>query len=295
MSNTTKTKTSLSITKDTSDSVDIGLIMPLAPVKDYPPTQFEDVRDIIKSVVGSISDHNFAVSMVSDSEEVSIIQKTIVQNIYEYPLVIVDVSSKNPNVMFELGLRLAFDMPIILIKDDKTDYSFDTAPIKTITYRSDLRHPDILEFTSKLKQSIINTYKKSLEDKDYSPYLSSFGDIKVKEISESSVNTNEALTTILEKVTGLTERQRNLEDMFQNKYRHEAIDGLKDYYERLFDTDYQTWSNIDLTNTNSSDYKQWLKSSNEFITDNFPSSHVSRAKARELFNEIAENADPLPF
>jgi hypothetical protein len=32
-----------------------------------------------------------------------------------------DVSGKNANVMFELGLRLAFDNPTIIIKDDKTE------------------------------------------------------------------------------------------------------------------------------------------------------------------------------
>jgi hypothetical protein len=34
---------------------------------------------------------------------------------------------KNPNVMFELGMRLAFDKPAIIIKDNRTNYSFDTA------------------------------------------------------------------------------------------------------------------------------------------------------------------------
>ena len=57
------------------------------------------------------------------------IHKTIVQNLYLNPIVVCDVSGKNANVMFELGLRLAFDKPTIIIKDDKTDYSFDTSVV----------------------------------------------------------------------------------------------------------------------------------------------------------------------
>jgi len=34
--------------------------------------------------------------------------------------------------MFELGLRLAFDKPAIIVKDDNTSYSFDTAPIECV-------------------------------------------------------------------------------------------------------------------------------------------------------------------
>jgi hypothetical protein len=53
------------------------------------------------------------------------------------------VSGKNPNVMFELGIRLAFDKATIIIKDDKTDYSFDTSVIQHIPYPRDLRHNQI--------------------------------------------------------------------------------------------------------------------------------------------------------
>jgi hypothetical protein len=34
--------------------------------------------------------------------------------------------------MFELGMRLAFDKPTVIIKDDKTDYMFDTGIIEHV-------------------------------------------------------------------------------------------------------------------------------------------------------------------
>lgn len=284
---------STSSEKAPEDPINIGLIMPLAPIPSYPPAQFDDVREIIKDTIDSIEDFHFKVSMVSDSDEVSIIQKIIVQNIYDYPLVIVDVSGKNPNVMFELGMRLAFDMPIVLIKDEKTDYSFDTAPLKTIGYRSDLRHPNILKFKSDLRSAILSTYKKSLKDPSYSPYLSSFGDIKVKEISSSSVNTTEALTQILSQMDKMSDKQLTIEEMMQGNYRQEAIDGLQKYYKSLFSDDFDKWNNISLEDSKSDSYKEWLLVTRQFILKNFPHSKIPVTAAIDVFNEVSKNA--LPF
>jgi len=63
--------------------------------------------------------------------------------------------------MFELGLRLAFDKPTIIVKDDKTTYSFDTAPIEHLEYPRDLRFPRMVEFKSRLKEKIKGTHNKS--------------------------------------------------------------------------------------------------------------------------------------
>lgn len=289
--NDTETTKSTSIA--TPEPISIGLIMPLAPIADYPQSQFEDVRSIIEETIVSITKYNFHVSMVSDSDEVAVIQKTIIQNIYNYPLVIVDVSGKNPNVMFELGMRLAFDMPIVLIKDEKTDYSFDTAPIKTIEYRSDLRHPSIINFTNELKRSIINTYEKSEKDHAYSPYLSSFGDIKVKEISNSSVDATEALSSILNQVNNISKKQLNMEELVERNYNHDVAVAVRKYFESLFAADYTKWSNVTLEDTNSDSFKDWAIGLSKFVKENFPNSHIKVNQAKEIFKDVSENA--LPF
>jgi hypothetical protein len=49
--------------------------------------------------------------------------------------------------MFELGMRLAFDKPTIVIKDDVTKFNFDTSPIKHLQYRRDLRYMDMVKWT----------------------------------------------------------------------------------------------------------------------------------------------------
>lgn len=148
-----------------------GLIAPIAAMDGCSEAHWEEVRFIIKE---ALQDTDFIVELVSDSNEIGIIQKRIVENIYYNEMVICDVSGKNPNVMFELGMRLAFDKPTIIIKDDKTNYSFDTAPIEHIEYPRDLHYLTIQNFKTKLKSKVVATYEAS-KKADYTTFLKHFG------------------------------------------------------------------------------------------------------------------------
>jgi len=146
--------------------------MPIATHPDYPKNHWNDVLNII---IESIEGTEFEPRLVSDDVAVGLIHDRIVTNIYNDEIVICDVSSKNPNVMFELGLRLAFDKPTIIIKDEKTGYSFDTGVIEHIEYPSSLRFHEIMDFKKKLSERVTATYKKSSSDKNFSPFLGTFG------------------------------------------------------------------------------------------------------------------------
>lgn len=68
-----------------------------------------------------------------------IIHGKIIQNIENADLVLCDMSILNPNVFFELGIRIAINKPVCLIKDDLTEkVPFDTAIINCHHYLSTL-------------------------------------------------------------------------------------------------------------------------------------------------------------
>jgi hypothetical protein len=160
-----------------------GIIMPISGTDTYSSEHWVDVKILLEEV---ISDAGFIANLVSDADEIGIIHNRIVSNIYSNPIIICDVSSKNPNVMFELGLRLAFDKATIIIKDDITNYNFDTAPIEHLTYPRDLRYSTINKFKTKLKDKLISTYKAS-QKQDYSTFLKNFVQYKPKlEVQEIS-------------------------------------------------------------------------------------------------------------
>jgi len=94
-----------------------GIVMPISSIDGCNEAHWSDVHEILTE---AIEDAGFEANLVSNADDVGIIQKRIIQNLYENPIVVCDVSGKNPNVMFELGLRLAFDKPTIIVKDDRT-------------------------------------------------------------------------------------------------------------------------------------------------------------------------------
>jgi hypothetical protein len=165
-----------------------GIVMPISAMDGYTESHWSDVLDILQDAIRSAG---FDPNLVSSADDVGVIQKRIIQNLYENPIVICDVSGKNSNVMFELGMRLAFDKPTIIVKDDKTTYSFDTAPIEHISYPKDLRFHDIVTFKQTVTDKVKSTYAKSKSDKNFTPFLGHFGTFKVAKIEAKEVSGDE--------------------------------------------------------------------------------------------------------
>lgn len=180
-----------------------GIIMPISALDGCSDGHWSDVRQIIGEAVESIG---FSANLVSNADEVGIIQKRIIQNLYDNPIVVCDVSGKNPNVMFELGMRLAFDKPTIIIKDDRTTYSFDTSPIEHIEYPRDLRFAKIVEFKMKLAEKVKATYEKSTSDKNYTTFLKNFGEFKVAKIDHKEVSGQEFILDQLKEIRSVIAR-----------------------------------------------------------------------------------------
>ncbi len=173
--------------------------MPISEIDGLSEAHWKEMLTIISQ---SIENAGFTPNLVSNSEDIGVIQKRIVQNLYENPILVCDVSGKNPNVMFELGMRLAFDKPTIIIKDNKTSYSFDTSPIEHLEYPRDLRFSKIVEFKEKLTEKIKKTHEKASKSDDYSTFLKHFGSFKVAKIDTEEV-TKEDL--IMDEIKSLRE------------------------------------------------------------------------------------------
>lgn len=178
-----------------------GLVMPISPIDGCSAEHWMEVKSIISDAVGSIENFKFSTRLVSDQDDVGVIQKRIVQNIFDSDIVICDVSCKNANVMFELGMRLAFDKPTILIKDDMTDFSFDTGVIEHLVYPRDLRFSRIVAFKSALADKVVATYKAATTDPNFSTFLKHFGSFKVATIDQAVYTPDEALLTMMQELS----------------------------------------------------------------------------------------------
>lgn len=165
-----------------------GIVMPISAMDGCAESHWSDVLDILNE---AIDEAGFEGNLVSKADDVGIIHKRIIQNLYDNPIVVCDVSGKNPNVMFELGLRLAFDKPTVIVKDDKTTYSFDTSAIEHLEYPRDLRFTKIVEFKQKLAEKIAATHTKATSDPQYTTFLKHFGEFTVAKLEKKEVSGQE--------------------------------------------------------------------------------------------------------
>jgi hypothetical protein len=99
------------------------VIMPFSEKSDKrPPGFFKEVLLSLIIPAGIEAEFTVETALKQGSD---VIQSTIVNDLLEADLVIADLTDHNPNVLFELGLRMAVDKPVALIKSKDTGKIFD--------------------------------------------------------------------------------------------------------------------------------------------------------------------------
>lgn len=198
-----------------------GIIMPISATAECLASHWQEVKGIL---IEAIKDAGLTPNLVSDANDSGVIQKRIVQNIYDNEIIICDVSCKNPNVMFELGLRLAFDKPTIIVMDDHTPYSFDTAPIEHLGYPRDLNFYKIVEFKKKLTEKIEGTLRAANEP-GYSTFLKHFGEFKVAAIESKKGSINDVVISRLDELSHQISMLKNvtIEPTFTFQPREKSV------------------------------------------------------------------------
>ena len=186
-----------------------GIVRPIADMGDYTFAHWEEVHAIISEAA---ADAGYKPRLVSENESVGVILSNIVSNLFSDPIVICDVSGKNPNVMFELGMRIAFEKPVIIITDDATSYSFDISPVKHLTYPRSLRYEKINSFKADLAAAIVATVA-ARNEPDHKGYLQQFGPIKVADLAPNDVSMKE----VIEGLRDMSHRIRAIEKRLDQK------------------------------------------------------------------------------
>lgn len=141
--------------KDTCEREKCFVIMPISDQGDYPSGHFTKVYEqIFQPAIEKAGYEAYRV----DKDKIcdSIIDK-IFRAAQDCPMAICDLSNRNPNVLYELGLRQAYDRPVVLVQDEKTERIFDVSGINTITYNSGRQYEYVIEARDKITEAIIST------------------------------------------------------------------------------------------------------------------------------------------
>ena len=188
--------------KKSANTIMVGIVRPISSVEGndrYSKEHWLKIEKFINNSIKNLNNDNsnnltINCKLVSNSDQSHIIHKTIVNNIYNNDLIICDVSSKNSNVMFELGLRIAFGKPVILIKDEITDYSFDTSGIEHVPYDSGFEFDKMQRFMDALANKVLETYYHSTSDA-YEPFIKTYGSFELVGINDGKFNLYDFLTS----------------------------------------------------------------------------------------------------
>lgn len=167
--------------------------MPISECDGLDAAHWADVLAIIESAA---KEAGYEARLVSDTFESNLIHKEILQNIYHDEVVVCDVSGRNPNVFFELGIRMATQKPTVIVKDDETDYPFDTGPNRYIGYPRDLRHPKMEQFRNNLKVAIEKT---AVQPKENS-FIGQLGPFQIPDVESTEVPAMEAVLSRLSRI-----------------------------------------------------------------------------------------------
>lgn len=126
--------------------------MPFSDPEGYAPGHFCKVYDQI--IEPAITDAGFVPVRVDENKISDQIITKIFDGIITCEMAICDLSSNNPNVLYELGLRHAYDKPVVLIHDDRTNRIFDIQGISIIQYRSSRLYDEVIDDRKKISESI---------------------------------------------------------------------------------------------------------------------------------------------
>lgn len=131
--------------------------MPISDHPNYPTGHFTRVYEhLIKPACELAGFKSIRADEVASTNHIAL---DIIKKIIDSDLALCDLSSQNPNVLYELGVRQAFNKPVCLIKDGKTKRIFDIQGFRDVEYDESLRIDKIQDTVELLSETLTNTFK----------------------------------------------------------------------------------------------------------------------------------------
>lgn len=133
------------------------VIMPISDAEGYDKGHFTRVYEHL--IKPAVIEAGFEPVRADDTSKANFIVMDILQQILACDMAICDLSSRNPNVFYELGVRQSFNKRTVLICDKNTVKPFDTSGIRTLDYSSSLRIDEVKKSIPEIAKCIKDTYE----------------------------------------------------------------------------------------------------------------------------------------
>lgn len=137
---------------DSTDKPECFVIMPISDPEGYEAGHFRRVYEDL--FVPACDKAGYAAVRADQVRQTNLIHLDVLQKIINSPMALCDLSSRNPNVLFELGLRQAFDKPVVLVQEIGTPAIFDINPLRYTNYRKEMSYRQVIEDQQEISAAI---------------------------------------------------------------------------------------------------------------------------------------------
>ncbi|BEO84736.1 hypothetical protein SMETW2_09860 [Serratia marcescens] len=203
------------------------IIMPIADASGYDSGHFSRVYNhLIRPACEAAGFKPIRADDVSSSHFIVV---DILKKIVESDLAICDLSGRNPNVLYELGLRQAFNKKTVLIKDNKTENIFDVQGFRYAQYDSTLRIDNVKNEILKISMALTETYEAN-SDINSIVQLLQIEPARIDnktELNEGDTVLFRAISDLKESIESLTIKQSRLDDSLSNNRKNNLIKKIK--------------------------------------------------------------------
>jgi hypothetical protein len=200
------------------------VIMPISDVPNYESGHFGGVYEHL--LKPAINNAGYTAVRSDDANKTDYIVVAIIQKILESEMILCDLSARNPNVMYELGIRHAFNKPVTLVRDKITDKVFDIQGLRYQEYDHSLRVDSVEKDIEKISKAIKETAAATADD------INSVIQLAGLKPAETPVNhTVSGDTQILLSAIASLERRLEPTDNRSKSQRFFRIEGDKVFFE----------------------------------------------------------------
>lgn len=132
---------------------------------DRPVGFFDEVLEHLFTPAAKAAGFRVITAMRQGSD---VIQSTIVNDLLEADLVLCDMTEHNPNVLFELGLRIREEKPVALVKARGTGRVFDVDNmLRVVEYSPNLWPSTVSEDLPKIEKHLSATWQNRASDRTF--------------------------------------------------------------------------------------------------------------------------------
>jgi hypothetical protein len=124
--------------------------------------------EVLRSIITPAAQASQFTVKTANRQGSDLIQSTIINDLMDADLVIADLTEHNPNVLFELGMRMAEDKPVVLIKAEGTGPLFDVDNmLRVFEYSPNLWQTTVEKDMPNLRDFIKGAWDNRASEKTY--------------------------------------------------------------------------------------------------------------------------------